>query len=118
MELEWTQIPTLNNGGGDLEHLQDGDRGSVGAHIERMAAKKWVCREQALCAAVLEQAIRDWLWYKDHDPGKEHLRDWIENQGDFEYSFVMLCHVLYLNPNAVRERFFTNQVERIYLSAS
>ena len=117
MELEWTQIPTANNGGGEIEHLQDGDRGNVGIHIERMAAKKWVCREQALCAAVLEQAIRDWLWYKEGDHAKEELREWISNGSDFEYSFVMLCHVLNLNPNAVRQRFFTNQVERVYLAS-
>lgn len=83
---------------------------SGSAELERSYHNRWVSEpERNLMLAVLEDAIRCYLGYRDGDPSARNrllfadARDWINSRSRYSiFAFRNLCEIIGINPDALK----------------
>jgi hypothetical protein len=83
---------------------------SGSAELERCYNNRWVSEpERNLMLAVLEDAIRCYLGYRDGDPSTmsrllfADARDWINSPSRYSiFAFRNLCEIIGINPDALK----------------
>jgi len=83
---------------------------SGSAELERCYINRWVSEpERNLMLAVLEDAIRCYLGYRDGDPSAmsrllfADARDWINSPSRYSiFAFRNLCEIIGINPDALK----------------